>query len=127
MSEDDKTRSTSFAKTIADLVQNENSLDRVAALANQFNRAIQPPQPQVQQDKARESDDKTLAHAPRPEMHLRPGGLARAIVDRQVGNKQLSAVAARALELNKAAKQQFAQAKTKGLSQEFQEHKHRAR
>lgn len=124
MSDNDKTRSTSFAKTVDDLVQQENSLDRVAALSNRFNRAIEPPPP-FQQEKARESDEKTIAHAPRPEMHLRPGGLARAVVDRQIDKKQLSAVAARALELNKDAKQRTAQAKTKSLSHEFQRHKHR--
>ncbi len=125
MSEQNKTRSTSFAKTVADLVQHESALDRVAALTNQFNRAIEPPPPPVQQEKARESDEKALTHAPRPEMHLRPGGLARVVVDRQIDKKQLSAVATRALELNKAAKQRSTQGKTKSLSQEFRGHKHR--
>ncbi len=127
MSEDDKTRSTSFAKTVNDLVQHDSALDRIAALSEEFRRAVQPPQPAVEQTKARESDERTLTHAPAPAMNLRPGGLARYIVDKQIDKQKLSALDARALELYNAAKQRFEKPKSKDLSQQFEQHKHRLR
>lgn len=120
MSEPTKKRSTSFAKTVSDLVQKDSALDHVAALSAQFHRAIEPPQPPVEQQKARESDEKTQTHAPVPAMHLRPGGLARYVVDKQIAKEKLTAVQRRALELSKSIKAQTQKTKQRNLTKEFE-------
>lgn len=118
MSEPKKTRSTSFAKTVADLVQKDSPLDHLAALTGQFNRAIEPPQPPAEQQKARESDEKKATHAPAPAMHLRPGGLSRYVVDKQIDKEKLTAIQRRALELSKSIQAQ--QTKQRNLTKDFE-------
>lgn len=58
-------------------------------------------------------------------MHLRPGGLARYVVDKQIDNKKLSELDARVLALYDAARQRFGKPKSKDLAQEFEQHRHR--
>lgn len=126
MSDNDKTRSTSFAKTV-DLDYEKNSLDRVAPLHEQFARATEAPAQQQVEEKTRQSDEKTIAHAPRPELHLRPTGITRKPVDKQIDKERLSALAVRALELNKSALQRSGQKKTLDLNKDWHKAKHHGR
>ena len=110
-------RSTSFAKTIADLVKEQNSLDRAAAAREPFNRAAEGrenPAERItdEREKTAPADGKTLDHAPHPALNLRPQGPARRAVDRKIDYEKLR-------ELNAAAKSRAKAAKSRSLSRDF--------
>jgi hypothetical protein len=97
-------RSTSHAKTV-EMDAQKNSLDRAAALKEQFDRAHAAPAKAREQDNARQAQNISgPAHAPRAEEHLRPQGEIRRAVDRQIDKELLAKEDQRAKQASEAYK-----------------------
>jgi hypothetical protein len=110
-------RTTSFAKTIVDLVKEENSLDRAAAAREPFNRAAEGrenPAERIadEREKTAPAEGKKFDHAPHPALNLRPQGPARRAMDRKIDYEKLR-------DINNAAKRRAAAAKSRSLSRDF--------
>jgi hypothetical protein len=110
-------RTTSFAKTIKGLEQEENSLDKIHPLNAAFLRALQPPEQKTEQQTEKETTrpapEMTRTHSPRPELHLRPEGPTRRAMDRKIDYEKLR-------QINDAAKRRAAAAKSRSLSRDFE-------
>lgn len=127
---DELKRTTSHAKSVEGLYQEENALDRARALKEDFERAVNEQAREKTRPQERTSETPSSSgYAPKPEMHLRPDGPARRAVDRAIDNKQrskenkLSQEAQRALDLAK----DFKQAKQKNPRMDHQKTRHHGR
>lgn len=117
MADEPTKRTTSFAKTLADLVKEGNSLDRVASVFGPFTRAAEGHEDKTakredEQEKTTPADARKFDHAPRPELHLRPDGPARRSIDRKIDADKLRAI-------NNAAKRRIAEARSRDLQRDF--------
>jgi len=119
MSSDARDRTTSFAKTVEGLAQEESSLDKVDHVRNEFNRTADetrqplPGERISDQDKARQGDDRIVTHAPAPGMSLKPRGRVRASMDRTIDYEKLRAINRAAQTRSKAAE------RSRDLSRDF--------
>jgi len=113
VSDNSTKRSTSFAKTVNDLVHEESALDRARALKAEFDRAKNAHEHSPEKEKTRQTQETaSLSHAPVPEPHLRPdGSQIRRAVDRQIDKEKQVKAGARPKALSDAYKARFNQHK----------------
>lgn len=116
MADDNTKRTTSFAKSIEDLVKQQGALDKISpALRETFTRAaeefIKPPERPQEQE--RQTDERRPSFAPAPGMNLKPRGPIRQSMDRKIGYEKLRAI-------NAAAKKRAA-SRSRTLSRDFEQ------
>ena len=114
MADETKKRTTSFAKSVEDLVKQPSPLDKMSPfLREAFTRAteeiIKPPESPKEQE--RQSDERRPSFAPAPGMSLKPRGPVRQSMDRKIGYEKLRAI-------NAAAKKRAA-SRSRTLSRDF--------
>ena len=114
VSDNSTKRSTSFAKTVNDLVHEESALDRARALKAEFDRAKNAHEHSPEKEKTRQTQETaSLPHAPVPEPHLRPdGSQIRRAVDRQIDKEKQAKAGGRPKAVSDAYKARFNQHKT---------------
>jgi hypothetical protein len=85
MADDTKARTTSFAKEVDGLVQQENALDRALALKEQFKQAQNQHQqsPQVEKAKGDAQQGSQMVKSDAPALRPTPKGLMRDRPDEQ--------------------------------------------
>ncbi|MGC2468004.1 MAG: hypothetical protein WA517_22630 [Candidatus Acidiferrum sp.] len=110
VSDNSTKRSTSFAKTVDDLVHQENALDRARALKAEFDRAKNAHEHSPEKEKTRQTQETAgLSHAPVPEPHLRPDSQIRRAVDRQIDKEKQAKAGANPKAVRDAYKARFNQ------------------
>lgn len=118
MADDDPKRTTSFAKTVKGLEQDQKPLDLTPPLSPAFNDAVHNLAERLREsrtfeEKDRQSGDRKPAYAPSPELNLRPGGSIRRAVDRKIDYEKLRGI-------NAAAKRRTEASKSRSLSRDFE-------
>ncbi len=119
VSDNSTKRSTSFAKTVNDLVHEESALDRARALKEQFDRAKTAHEHAPEKEKThRDRGTAGASEAPLPEPHLRPGGSVQRSMDRAVSDENRTRTYKRAKQL-KQQLEDHQQRHKPGLANDF--------
>jgi hypothetical protein len=109
---------TSHAKTV-DLAQQKNSLDRAEPLRPEFDRAkAEAPEKAPEPQKPEPAKPEFVQHAPVPGLSLKPQGVIRQQVDRQIDEEKRRQLA----ERSRALVERFKQAKEKEREHGRDEH-----
>jgi hypothetical protein len=118
-------RSVSHAKTV-DLGHSQNALNRAQKLKEAFELAKAQPETQEQQKTQQDGKTEQQAHAPQPQLDLKPpDGDIRREVDKQVNDEKLTKLQERAKALQEACERDFQLQKEKELQPQL--HLHRGR
>lgn len=117
MADDNTKRTTSFSKSLDDLVKYPSPLDNVPPeLRKTFARYAEELKQIAQHEKEgrgeqeRQSEERAPTYSPRPEPHLRPEGPTRRAVDRKIDYEKIRKIAAAVRKRREAAR---------GLSRDF--------
>jgi hypothetical protein len=119
VADETKKRTTSFAKSLDDLVKETAALDKLSpAVREAFNRSADDLQWQNERagkrrgEQERQTDERRPSHAPSPQMHLKPEGPVRRAMDRKIDYEKLRAI-------NDAAKKRAAASRSRTLSRDI--------
>ena len=121
MADDQQDRTTSQAKSVDGLVQQESSLDRARALKAQFQQA-QSQHQQAEQTKSSAQQGSQMLKADAPGLRPAPSGPVRAAVDKQAFDAKLQKE--RAAEAQKLESARKAQETLKQRQQHQPDHNH---
>lgn len=103
VSENSSDRSVSHSKTV-DLDQQQTALDRAQRLKDAYNRALaEKLEPEKSAPTEAHSKQIQNNHTPAQDLHLRPAGEIRQIVDKQIDAENRQKEIERAKALNEAA------------------------
>jgi hypothetical protein len=111
---------------MVDLGHTQNALDRAQKLKEAFERAQAQPDTREQQQTQQDGKTEQQAHAPRPQLDLKPpDGDIRREVDQQVHDEKLTKLQERAKALQAACERDLQLQKEKELQPQL--HLHRGR